>query len=273
MTTTSNFQQRVTIGGSIAIVSFLLILFSDHFIVQWLFFACLTALITIACQEIYNAYSYRNYTPLQSLGIPTSTALCAAAFFQPHDSLLQLTVFFLFSCLLFAHFMYNNHEPMKNMACTVFAIVYLAMPLSLLFPILFTNTDGKWWLIYLIMVTKTTDTAAYFGGKAFGSIPLAPTLSPKKTLEGAIFGTSSALFVALICTKIVPGLSVVTALFSSFILSILAQFGDLSESLLKRDAGVKDSSDIPGVGGVLDMLDSLVFTTPALYLFLKWNIL
>src|SRR5262249_52359659 len=96
--------------------------------------------------------------------------------------------------------------------------------------------------------------------------------SPKKTWEGAISGFVAALGTSVLLRQLLPlDLALWQALFLGCCISILAQFGDLAESLLKRDMNLKDSNQVPGIGGVLDILDSLVFTSPFIYLFLKFS--
>jgi phosphatidate cytidylyltransferase len=125
----------------------------------------------------------------------------------------------------------------------------------------------------LIAVTKITDVGAYFVGKLFGKHPLAPYLSPRKTIEGAIGGFCSAvalsLFFCIIGRSVGWDLSVWHAAWLGMVIGILSQVGDLAESLLKRDAAVKDSNRIPGIGGVLDLLDSVLFTSPVVYFFIR----
>jgi phosphatidate cytidylyltransferase len=114
--------------------------------------------------------------------------------------------------------------------------------------------------------------AAYFGGKFLGTHALAPQLSPKKTVEGAFFGILGAalLSLALPCVWTdAPVISAVTWLLLGALTGLTAMGGDLFESLLKRDAGVKDSNTIPGLGGVLDIIDSSLFTIPLLYIYLS----
>jgi phosphatidate cytidylyltransferase len=137
--------------------------------------------------------------------------------------------------------------------------------------------DGRLWLAYVLLVTKMTDIGAYFCGKIFGKNKLAPSISPKKTVEGALGGLGAALLTSLIfaffASHFAPfHMTFLQSIWIGITMSILAQLGDLSESLLKRDAGVKDSSHLPGLGGMLDIVDSLVFTLPLMYLLLKMQI-
>ena len=151
------------------------------------------------------------------------------------------------------------------------AIVYIALPLASLVQIrLIAGPEA----VFLVMLTiMISDTAQYYVGRAFGRRRLAPAISPKKTVEGAIgglvFGTVGLIVIGAwwapqwgIATRLVLGLAVVA----------LGIAGDLFESFLKRRAGVKDSSAlIPGHGGVLDRIDALLFAAPVYYLVLRYS--
>jgi phosphatidate cytidylyltransferase len=173
---------------------------------------------------------------------------------------------------------------LNEIAIEFFGIVYVAVPLSLILGVLYPSPhqgfpqEGRWWLLYLIVVTKITDVSAYFVGRLWGKNKLCPSLSPQKTVEGAIAG-----FIGAVCTSIVIHklaaymqmewfhLSFSESIWLGMLIGILGQVGDLAESLLKRDAVVKDSNTLPGLGGVLDMVDSLLFTTPVVYFFLRMH--
>lgn len=116
------------------------------------------------------------------------------------------------------------------------------------------------------------DSAAYFAGRAFGRHKLFPRVSPNKTWEGAAAGFAAAVLAFVLCQRmLLPYLSLRDAVVCGAVVGVLGQIGDLSESLLKRDAGVKDSSSlIPGHGGVLDRFDSLLFVAPVLFFYLDF---
>ena len=134
--------------------------------------------------------------------------------------------------------------------------------------------QGMEWVLLTLLTVFATDTAAFFGGRAFGKTPLAPNISPNKTREGAIAGLFAAVFASVIAaTYLGIDAIMIETLVLGFIIGILAQLGDLAESRMKRKAGVKDSGVlIPGHGGILDRLDSIVFTLPAVYYFVAWEV-
>ncbi len=132
------------------------------------------------------------------------------------------------------------------------------------------------YLLLLFMLVFGGDTAAYFVGKRFGKKPLAPHLSPKKTVEGAIAAVSISFGMALFWVYVIypgplePGYAMKVLIFAP-VVSVLAQFGDLFESLLKRSQGSKDSGTfLPGHGGILDRVDGLALAAPAFYFYLAY---
>ncbi len=131
---------------------------------------------------------------------------------------------------------------------------------------------GGFTVIAVLATIWICDTAAYFGGRAMGRRKLFERVSPNKTWEGAAWGFASSIGAMLLARHLaLDYLSAVDALVMGAVIGILGQFGDLVESLFKRDARVKDSSDLlPGHGGVFDRFDSLLFVSPALFLYLDF---
>ena len=131
----------------------------------------------------------------------------------------------------------------------------------------FGNDTGLQWTLLLLLVTWGGDSFALIAGRKIGKRPLAPVLSPKKTKEGSLVGLMAGVGIA-VCLKTVlfKDLPLHHVVITAFLLGISGQIGDLAESMIKRTAGVKDSSKlIPGHGGVLDRMDSLLLSIPVLY--------
>lgn len=157
-------------------------------------------------------------------------------------------------------------------AATMFAPIYLGLPLGALAAVRVDGAhDGRLALLLLLATIVVSDSAQYYTGRAFGRRPLSPQISPKKTVEGAIGGVVfGTLAMAAGGAYIFPSPLWVLALLGAAI-SLLGIAGDLFESLLKRSAGVKDSSNlIPGHGGVLDRIDSWLFAAPVYYVFVRF---
>ena len=130
--------------------------------------------------------------------------------------------------------------------------------------------SGLGFLVLLFFTILVTDVGAYVFGSKFGKTPLAPVVSPKKTVEGAIGGTVLAIITAMIIGWLIH-IEWYQSLIAGFLITLFAQIGDLAESLIKRDAGVKDSGNsLPGHGGFLDRADSYLFSTPVAYFYFNY---
>ena len=161
----------------------------------------------------------------------------------------------------------TNHEAFGAVAGTSFALWYVAWVMSLLVRLRWLP-GGAGLVAWLILITKAGDIGAYLIGTRVGRHPLLPRVSPKKTVEGLIGGLAFSVAAAVVAGPLVPAVPGVHLWALGLGLGVLAQVGDLGESIIKRDCQAKDSGDaIPGVGGTLDVLDSLLFTLPVFYLY------
>jgi phosphatidate cytidylyltransferase len=134
--------------------------------------------------------------------------------------------------------------------------------------------DGRDWLLLALLATFSTDTSAYFVGRLLGRTKIAPAISPGKTLEGALGGLAGGVAAVLLLNWALDAGAGPEIIPLALLLPVVGQLGDLAESLIKRGAGVKDASRvIPGHGGLLDRLDSLLFTIPLVYYYLTWIVL
>ena len=135
-----------------------------------------------------------------------------------------------------------------------------------------SSREMRFGLLFLFACVWVSDSAAFYAGRAFGQRKLAPAISPNKTVLGSAAGVLGAVAAALLFRLLSPlTWPLPFVILSGVFLSVLGQAGDLAESLVKRDAGVKDSgSIIPGHGGVLDRVDALLFTVPLFYYALMW---
>lgn len=149
--------------------------------------------------------------------------------------------------------------------------VYIGLPLSMLVMIdLYPKGNGKMWIFFLLVVIFSNDTGAYYFGRIFGKHKLYESISPNKTWEGAAGGLFLSLVLSHLFLRLFP-FHKVTAdiMILVIVLSVMGQIGDLAESMLKRNHGVKDSGGIlPGHGGILDRIDGLLFAIPVLYVYL-----
>ncbi len=159
---------------------------------------------------------------------------------------------------------------LRDAAASLFPVAYIGFPLGALAAV---RVEGGREAVLLLMITIViSDSAQYYTGRALGRRPLAPSISPKKTLEGAIgglvFGTAAMAFGA---HQVFPSASISILILVGATIAALGIVGDLFESLLKRSAGLKDSGTlIPGHGGVLDRIDSWLFAAPVYYVFVRY---
>ena len=156
-----------------------------------------------------------------------------------------------------------------NWAWTMAGILYVGWLLSYL--VALRLDAGRNWVFFVLLVTIASDSAAFFVGRALGKHHMAPRISPHKTWEGAVAGVCGAIIVSLLFTLQTPlalPLSYGLAILLGFLVSVFGQLGDLVESLLKRHTGVKESGKLmPGHGGLLDRMDSVIFAGIVVYYF------
>ena len=152
------------------------------------------------------------------------------------------------------------------------AVMYLAIP-GATFIVVRAAEQGTDWMLLAVLAVMTTDAAAYAGGRLFGKRQLAASVSPNKTVEGAVFGWLGGFGAALALDQMLNlDVQLWPLVLLGIALPIASQIGDLAESLFKRAMDVKDSSNlIPGHGGALDRLDSLLFGLPVVFFFLQWT--
>jgi phosphatidate cytidylyltransferase len=171
----------------------------------------------------------------------------------------------------------SNTAGILAISTTIFGLMYVPWLLNFIQKIHFfpgIGGDGKFYVLYFIVVTKFSDTGAYAVGSLMGRHKMIPRISPAKTWEGfggaIVISTAASLAFAHFLGHRLPGMTLVHAVVLGVVLSSTAVVGDLIESLFKREAGVKDSGRLfPGIGGILDLLDSLLFNAPIMYLYLR----
>ena len=171
----------------------------------------------------------------------------------------------------------SNTAGILAISTTLFGLMYVPWLLNFIQKINFfpgLDGNGKFYVLYFIVVTKFSDTGAYAVGSLIGRHKMIPRISPGKTWEGfagaLVVSTAASLAFTHFFNDKMPGMSPSHAIVLGVILSSTAVIGDLIESLFKREAGVKDSGKFfPGIGGILDLLDSLLFNAPIMYLYLR----
>jgi len=164
-----------------------------------------------------------------------------------------------------------------SISVTLFGLMYVPWLLNFIQKINFfpgLGGDGKYYVLYFLIVTKFSDMGAYAVGSLIGKHKMIPRISPGKTWEGfggaILVSTIASVVFAHLAKEHMTGMNTVHAVILGVLLSVCAVIGDLIESLFKREAGLKDSGALfPGIGGILDLLDSLLFNAPLMYLYLR----
>jgi phosphatidate cytidylyltransferase len=178
--------------------------------------------------------------------------------------------------LIILVFLPKKEDNFHHWAWMMAGVLYVGWLLGLLVS-LRLEEGGRNWIYLALFATFASDSAAYFIGKALGRHKLAPHISPGKTWEGAVAGVFGAVILSLLFTLSTPlqlSLNCVQAVILGILISVFGQIGDLAESALKRSTGVKDSGNLmPGHGGLLDRMDSIVFAGAVVYLYYTFVIL
>lgn len=243
------------------------------------FWLCLAAslIILVAVLE-YNNFKLTDKRDAlgDALGVAGAVVVPFAAFVIGDKALLPVVILSTF--VFFIHGIALRTGELKDAALGValktLGLVYIALPVTFLFLIAALEPHGRLWLLFLLIVIWANDTFAYFTGRLIGKQKLSPEISPGKTVEGAAGGLIGGAIAAYVFNYYVHlAAAAHWILVLSIVIGVVGIFGDLAESLLKRSAGVKDSGSlIPGHGGILDRIDSLLFPAPFLYYFILWGV-
>jgi len=249
----------------------------------WVLAALLALCAVLAARELFQMAEKKRALPLEGVGLAGAAGLIALAAVNPargiDTPLLNAGLVVIVLAALTASIWQRGvqGEPLLSVAVTVMGAVYPALLAFALFlrhlPLVASPLHGTALLLFPVVLTWLSDTFAYFAGRLWGKKKLIPKVSPGKTVAGsvgAVVGTPLAALGYSILLQRFPTwqMGMVEALVFGVLVSVAAQVGDLAESLLKRDVGVKDSGRLlPGHGGALDRFDSLFFTLPLGYAF------
>jgi len=246
----------------------------------------------LAVFEFYRIVAASKILPLTYFGLVWTLLFIISrnsellSILEPHFNLELLTPFLLTSVvilsLIWLLLRRQKEAAFFDWAWTIAGILYVGWLLSN-FVALRGLDDGRNWVFFALFATFGSDTAAFFIGKVLGRHRLAPSISPGKTWEGTIGGIFGAIIVSLLFTLPIiftlpnplylQDFSYWQAILLGLLVSIFGQFGDLVETLLKRNVGVKDSGKLlPGHGGFLDRIDSIVFAGMVVYYYVIWAI-
>jgi len=237
------------------------------------FFILVLAAVAVGQHEFYRMAQARGYCPNIAIGIVLGL-LIVLEFYHPLFPVLGKFFPVVVSVLLIMIARLFSPRPVDNaledIASTVLGIFYVALFFAYQIAIR-SGWDGKQWLVFLYLIIWASDIGAYSIGIPFGKHRLYEKVSPKKSVEGLAGALVAAMGMALLCRVwFMPPIGIGEAVGLAFVLAVAGTVGDFVESLFKRAAGIKDSGTIiPGHGGILDRMDSMLFAAPVLYYYLK----
>ncbi len=241
----------------------------------WWAFAATALLTVLAIRELHTMMLHKGYHPVILVSLALSFLFLVAAML-PQQRLPLLEIGISAALLLSFPFLFVREKlegAMVDWSLTIAIAIYLGWPISVMlllrgFPVGFNHNDGLWWLLTVFGGVWGFDTGAFFAGHFFGRHKLAPNISPGKTWEGVFGGLIFSVIAAILFTTLPMGVPWYLAVLLGLLVGMAATLGDLAESLIKRQTGVKDSGEFfPGHGGILDRIDSLLFAVLVVYIF------
>jgi len=265
----------------------LLIAFSGHEVAFW---GLISAFGMISLWEFYGMLDHRGLPNFKVTAMICGAVMLCGSFYyfarmgpaHSYDFEVATLLFFLLTVITRQMFdSLRDDAPLQTMAYTLFGLLYVLWLFNFITKIVYViprSSDGmvavQFYCLYLIAVTKFSDMGAYVTGSLIGKHPLIPHISPKKTWEGFCGALIFSLCASLALFKLMPlhlsALNWTHATVLGLLLGFAAVIGDLAESIVKRSTGVKDSGRLlPGIGGALDLVDSLLFTAPLLFFYLR----
>jgi phosphatidate cytidylyltransferase len=253
---------------------------------KWLLLTAVILVVEVCLYEFFQLCRHAGFKPLPALAYAAGAGLCAVRAMATDRaegySLVLLVAFVLVTLTLELPVRRDLGTYLGASAATVFSVVYIGLGLSCLLPLRFSRLGagslglaggagegaGRMLMLLLFLVIWADDTFAYLVGRAMGRKKLFPSISPKKTLEGSVAGLVGSLLVAWgFGHWFWQTANLETVILLAGLVAFFGQLGDLAESAMKRSANLKDSGSVlPGHGGLLDRLDSLLFGAPVLWL-------
>lgn len=265
----SLFKRLTT--SSIVLTIVALIVF---FLPNWVFTLLAASMIGLALKEFYLLAGKKNIIVYDYFGISIGMLIPIIIYFQKGlEGYFTLEPFIIVIACLFIFVLQfirrDSNQSLASIATTLFGLLYIAWLFSFFVKLKFMP-QGSLLVTFVVLVTKMGDVGAYLVGSNIGKHNLIPRISPHKTVEGTVGGLVFSVVTAILSTSYLPEFPIGHIVVLGLLLGVLAQVGDLAESLLKRDCGAKDSGSLlPGFGGMLDLIDSLLFTAPIFYFYVE----
>lgn len=258
-----NMPVAITVG-----VALLALVAASVFIVQEVFVGLAVLAIGGGMWELKNAFAKRGYAlPLLPLWVGSAGMLIAAYLAGP-EALMVSFVLTVLGVAIWRVIDGGGMRAVRDCMAGFFALAYLPLMAGFVM-LMLAGPKGQWQVVLFILLAVANDTGGFFAGTNFGKHPLAPSISPKKSWEGLAGSFLLTMAVGVLGTIYLLELNPIIGVILGLLTPITATVGDLAESLIKRDLDLKDmGSLLPGHGGILDRLDSLLLTAPFVYLLL-----
>jgi len=247
------------------------------FIIFWEKFPLFIVIMLLAgfgLNELYSMARKRGFEPSFILGFTLTSYFIFSTIYDLYNLKYDKNIIIIFVIILFSFiqlFKKDHSMSLPNISISIFGSIYIGYLFSFILKIKYLP-NGNYYLLSLLFITWINDAAAYVIGTKFGKNRIFPRISPKKSIEGSIGGIIFST-ISVFILKNWLSLTFTKLIFLGLVIAIMAQLGDLFESMLKRGSEVKDSGNlIPGHGGILDCLDSLLFTAPVFYFYITFLI-
>jgi phosphatidate cytidylyltransferase len=261
---------------------------ANRLVSDYVFLVIMLVLSVTGLVEFYGLVEKRNLVCFKYWGIFGGVLLMGGTFLnlqgyigrtgspaRVNDFETSFIILFVLGACLRQFFARNTSAAILSISTTIFGLMYVPWLLNFIQKInFFPGVDGHYYLLYFVLITKFSDMGAYAVGSLIGRHKMIPRISPGKTWEGfggaIVVSTLASLGFAHLFGDHMRGMNPFHAVILGVVLSVAAVVGDLIESIFKREAGVKDSGKFfPGIGGILDLLDSLLFNAPLMYIYLR----
>ncbi|MBU0570963.1 MAG: phosphatidate cytidylyltransferase [Candidatus Omnitrophica bacterium] len=263
---------RRSVIGFVLILAVLAVI---YWFPQWLFCAVVALLVGLAQFEFFRMVENRKIFVYKYFGTIVGSLVPVVIFLgNGFQDIKHLEPILIMAASIFVFTLQfvrkdNAKDHLVSMSVTLFSLFYISWFFSFFVKLRLLD-NGANLVAFLVIVTKGADVGAYLGGSRFGRNELMSRISPNKTKEGTLTGILLSVLLALTVGRVLTGFSFLHALIIGIVLAAIGQVGDLAESLIKRDCGVKDSgSYLYTIGGVFDLIDSLLFTAPVFYFYMK----
>ncbi len=256
----TNLARRLSVSFVLVSISVSIIFFAP----KWLFLATVEVFCGIGFAEFLGMCEKKSVRVMRPLAFGLALLLPLATYWGLDPFVLIL------ACVLGLMVSFQRDRQAQAILSTslmIFGLIYVVWFFSHVIKMRYV-IHGAEWVFFTALLAKGGDAGAYFIGSKYGKRKLAESISPNKSVEGAVGGLATTVILSILSGIYLPHVSFFHRLILGVSVGILSQVGDLAESVMKREVGIKDSGTIPGLGGVLDVLDSLLLTYPLVYYYM-----